>query len=321
MTARRGYFYAAIANIGWGSMFVATKIAYQVITPWDILFLRYLIGAIALFLVYRHQPRKPVQREDYGAIAFIGIFGYFFSIALQMISIKLISSSLASIINTLAPVVVMILAIPILHEVSTREKNASIVVTVIGAVIVIGGSGSGNSPVGIAICFGGMGAWALTSVMIRKTCSNYDGIWLTIYTQVIACVCSAPLAFYDMAKNGLGGQIRPVHIAAILFVGVISTAGANLWWTKALEINDANTSSLFYAVMPLTASILGILIFHESITPNFIAGSLVIIAGMMLAAFSEVIRQKRREFLERIIGVRPVPLQRASDDGPDRDPR
>ena len=59
---------------------------------------------------------------------------------------------------------------------------------------------------------------------------------------------------------------------------------ANLFWNCALDLLDANTVSLFYAFMPLTTSVLGVLILGESLSLNFLAGGVVIFIGMVLAA-------------------------------------
>ena len=49
---------------------------------------------------------------------------------------------------------------------------------------------------------------------------------------------------------------------------------------------DASFCSMFYPLQPLVASILGVLILHEEITPNFLIGGAVICCGIVAAVRS-----------------------------------
>ena len=74
---------------------------------------------------------------------------------------------------------------------------------------------------------------------------------------------------------------------ALLWIGAVATAGANLWWNRALESLPAATCSLFYALLPVVTTVLGIAILHEQPTVQFLIGGLVIIAGVVVAILGE----------------------------------
>ena len=284
---RKGYLFAAIGAFGWGTTFVATKIVVTAVTPGTFLFARYLIATIVLLAVYHNRPRQKVDRKDWPMIIFISVFGYFFAIWCQHASTALMDASLASLLFAVTPVSVLLMAIPVLGERASRRKLLSIALTVGGALLVIGKAGSGSTPMGIALAVGGILSWSLTSVLIRKTCAHMDVVWLTIYTQIIAAFCCAPMLIRQLVlgQESLGlGALSWSHIIAFLWAGIVSTALANLSWNRALDLIDANTCSLFYAVMPLTAGVLGVLLLGESLSLNFLIGGLIIFAGMVLSA-------------------------------------
>ena len=54
-------------------------------------------------------------------------------------------------------------------------------------------------------------------------------------------------------------------------------------WNKSLSELPANTCSAFYPIQTLTSSLLGILVFHEVLTVSFAAGTLFIIAGVLIS--------------------------------------
>lgn len=284
---KQGYIYAALGAMGWGSTFVATKIAVTAVTPGTFLFLRYFLATIILLAIYHKRPRQPVARKDWPMIIFISVVGYFFGIWCQHAATKMLDATMASLLFAASPVAVLLLAIPVLKEKPTSRKLVAIALTVAGALVVIGKAGGGSTAGGIAIAVGGIISWSLASVLIRKTCANIDVIWLTIYTQIIATICCVPMVVRQLAlgQEALGlGPVGWQHIIAFLWAGIVSTAMANLFWNRALDLIDANTVSLFYAFMPLTTSVLGVLILGEQLGINFLIGGLVIFAGMILAA-------------------------------------
>jgi len=291
---QKGNIYAAIAVIGWGTMFIACKISLEVFSSITILFLRYAICLAALIIIYSRKPRQKIEKKDRKIVIFIGVIGYFVGIEIQLYGTSLVDASMASLVNTITPVGIIVFALFILHEKSSVQQIIGILFTVVGACVVVGGAGGQNSFWGIMVCIVGMLIWSYISVVIRKTCSRYDAIWLTIYTSAIATLCSLPFSAADMIRTGLRAQIMPKHIIAILWIGLICTAGANLWWNKALEVMNAAKCSLFYALLPVTTSVLGIFMLGEKITLNFIIGGLLIVGGMVFAVASEAAFTKKK---------------------------
>lgn len=295
MMMNRGYLYALIAVIGWGTNFIACKLAFDVFPPITLLLLRYSICLVILWLIYRRRPRPEIQKQDRKWIVAIGALGYFFTIAVQMAATNLIDASMASLINTLTPVGIVFFAIFVLNERTNRRQNIGIGVSIIGAIVIIGGAGGNNGLFGILLAFAGMLLWALASVIIRRTCQNYDAIWLTIYTTAIAVLCNIPAAGIEIAVKELQTEhFSWMTVIGVLWLGSICTAGSNLWWNQALERLPAATCSMFYPVMPFTTAILGILLLGEKITINFLIGAVLVVVGMLYTIAGER-KDKRKE--------------------------
>lgn len=286
---RRAYLCCVLAMAGWGSNFIASKIAYRAISGLTLLFIRYSLALIVLWIVYRKTPRPRLSRVDKRNILLIGVLGYCGAIALQMVGTKLVAASMASIINTITPVVMIVFAVPLLKEKSSAPQMIGILLTVAGSVIIVGSAPGGeSSALGIALSFGGMILWGLTSVVIRKSCGSVDGVWLTIYATFVAAVTDLPLMLAELAAEGIVREaVTAEFFASLLWIGVVATAGANLWWNQALEVLPAATCSLFYALLPVITSVLGILILHETLTVNFVIGCTVIVAGVLAAMLGE----------------------------------
>lgn len=113
-------------------------------------------------------------------------------------------------------------------------------------------------------------------------------MWLTIYAMMVAMAVDIPFAIVEIYTSGVNmAALEPAAVMGILWVGVIPTAVSNLLWSRALEKLPAATCSLFYAIMPITTGLLGVVLLAESMTVRFAAGSAVVIAGVIVAILGE----------------------------------
>jgi len=288
----KAYFYLIAALTSWGSLYVAGKYVLEIVPSFVLLFLRYFIAVLILAFVYRNQPKSVIDKKDYKYILMIGFVGYFFAIGFQLLGTHFCSASMASLITSMNPAMIILLAFPILHEKITLKKGIAVGITLIGTVVIIGDLGTGNTVQGVVFSLISMTAWSLTSVIVRLSCQKYDAVTVTIYGMTIGMFFALPAALIEMKMTGFEFlDITPIIAVWIVYIGVVCTAGGLLFWNKGLESLSAATCSLFYPIQPLTSAFLGILILKEQINMNYIIGSILIIGGILYA----VIHERRAE--------------------------
>lgn len=73
-------------------------------------------------------------------------------------------------------------------------------------------------------------------------------------------------------------------VAAVLYLGVVSTALAWYLWYKGMEYVDAGTVAVFFFAQPVVGVALGGLLLDEQLGPAFVAGGVVMAAGVYLVA-------------------------------------
>lgn len=197
-------------------------------------------------------------------------------------------ASLASLINSTNPVVIVALAIPILKEKATAHKMVAIAITVIGAAIIVGNVKGGSAMLGVILSIGAVLTWSLASVLVRFVSRKYNSITITVYGMTMAMVLAIPASIYQLIKAGTTwSMITPGVVATVLYIGIVCTAVALLFWNKALSMIDAATCSLFYPLQPVVSTILGVLLLGEKITANFILGGLLIGGAIIYAILTD----------------------------------
>ena len=296
MTERnKAYIYLILALTSWGSLYVASKYVLETVPSFMLLFIRYFIALSILIVVYRKYPKAVIEKGDYKYIFLIGFIGYFLAIGFQLLGTHYCNASMASLITSMNPAMIILLAVPILHEKITLHKGFAVGITLIGTVVIIGNLGSGNTVIGVVFSFISMAAWSLTSVVVRLSCQKYDSITVTIYSMLVGLVFALPAALIEWKLTSFTIEaITPSVVIWMIYIGIVCTAGGLLFWNKALELADAATCSLFYPIQPLTSAILGVLFLKEVLSLNFIIGSALIIGGILYAVASDRKAEKNR---------------------------
>lgn len=284
----KAYLYLVLALTSWGSLYVAGKYVLEIIPSFTLLFLRYFIAISVLLIVYRKYPKAVIEKRDYKHIFTIGFAGYFLSIGLQLLGTHYCNASMASLITSMNPAMIILLAALILRERITLRKGLAVGITLIGTVVIIGDLGTGNTVIGVIFSFASMAGWSFTSVMVRLTCRKYDSVSVTLYGMIVGLVFALPASIIELKYTSfhMAGLTSSIVIW-VIYIGIVCTAGGLLFWNKALELIDAATCSLFYPIQPLASVILGVLFLREVLNLNFIIGSALIIGGILYAVIAD----------------------------------
>lgn len=164
---KKAYLYAILALTSWGSLYVASKYVLEIFPSFTLLFLRYFIAVIVLLIIYRKHSKAVIQKKDYKYIGVIGFIGYFSAIGLQLLGTYYCNASMASLITSMNPPMIILMAAFILHEGISIHKGLAVGITFVGTVVIIGNLGTGNTIIGVVFSFVSMIAWSLTSVLVR----------------------------------------------------------------------------------------------------------------------------------------------------------
>ena len=220
MKRNAGYLYLLITFFCWGSIYVVSKYALAVMGPVTVSFCRYLVSVVCLYGILKWKGgHKKIAKEHWPYLLILGGLGYFAAIILQLGGTALLSGSLASLINSLNPVMISILAAVFLKEKITWKNVLSIVVSLIGVYIILGNGSMQINPLGILLSAGAVILWSAASVSIRKISGYYDPVQIALYGMCIALLFNIPAA---VLENVFLTQSHPTAVAllACLFVAV-----------------------------------------------------------------------------------------------------
>ncbi|MEI4614511.1 DMT family transporter [Bacillus cereus] len=287
-----GAIYLSLAASIWGGMYVVSKYVLDFIPPLTLVWLRFIIAFVVLYgilkLAEKKQKKKvTIRKKDWLLFAWIGFIGYFISITCQFIGTKLSDAHTGSLVTSATPAFMVIFAALILKEKLTARRLLSTIIATIGVIIVIGWDIEiGSYFIGTIILVGAAITWALLSIHVKIASIQFSSLVITTYSIFFSLFFITPFMIWELQAASIG-TVNTYVILGVLYLGIVSTAGAFFLWNKGLELMDASIGSLFFFFQPIVGSLLGWLLLNETLNSNFFIGGILIICSVFITTFEK----------------------------------
>lgn len=189
----------------------------------------------------------------------------------------------AAILLYTAPAIVMVLSYFLFGEKMTKRKLLSLVMTFAGCMLVTGiltetGSVSAG---GLLTGLGaGLGYTLYSIFSCYALAEGYASLTITFYTFLIAAAASCFLT--DMGKVvGVMAAGAGSFFFCLAFC-VLCTVVPYLTYTLGLQYVENGKASIIASVEPVTATLLGVLLFHEKLTITCVIGVVLVLAALAI---------------------------------------
>jgi drug/metabolite transporter (DMT)-like permease len=282
-----GALCLSLAASIWGGTYVVSKYVLNFIPPLTLMWIRYAIAFVLLFTItktveIKSKKRVKIKKQDWMLFCWIGFVGYFISIACQFIGTKLSDAHTGSLITSVTPAFMVIFARFILKEDLTVRKIISVLIATFGVITIIGWDIQvGTYFWGSIILVGAAITWALLSVYVKISSDRFSSLIVTTYAILFGIVFTTPGMVWELQSNDVIYQ-NVLIIFGVLYLGVVSTAGAFFLWNKGIELMEAGKASLFFFLQPIVGTLLGWLLLNEKLNTNFLIGGAVILAAVLI---------------------------------------
>ncbi|TNP18497.1 MULTISPECIES: DMT family transporter [Bacillus cereus group] len=285
-----GAICLSLAASIWGGMYVVSKYVLDFIPPLTLVWLRFIIAFVVLYMILKITEKKQkktvtIRKKDWLLFAWIGFIGYFISITCQFIGTKLSDAHTGSLVTSATPAFMVIFAAIILKEKLTARRMLSTIIATIGVIIVIGWDIEiGSYFIGTIILVGAAITWALLSIYVKIASAQFSSLVITTYAIFFSLFFITPFMIWEFQSNSIE-HMNLYAVLGVLYLGIVSTAGAFFLWNKGLELMDASIGSLFFFFQPIVGSLLGWFLLNETLNSNFFIGGILIICSVFITTF------------------------------------
>lgn len=282
----RSFIYILLSGMLWGCMGLFVRVLNkQGIASMDIVFLRAIVTAVAMviFLFIFHRRMLKIHWKDFWCFLGTGIASITFFNFCYFKAIMMTSLSVAAVLLYTAPAIVMILSYILFHEAFTVRKVIAIVMTFFGCMLVTGMLGKQQAITTTGLLYGlgaGLG-YAFYSIFSRYALEKgYHSLTITCYTFIVTTVVS--VFFTNVTKVSMVVFSSPLYVMLTVALGLICTVAPYLLYTLGLQEVDNSHAAIIASIEPVTATVLGFVVFGENITVVKMIGMILVLGGMVV---------------------------------------
>ncbi len=282
---------AALTGVQVGAAIVASRLAVAEVPPLTLALLRYAIGLACLLpfaagalLQRRQQGAARALLPDLLPMAVLGVVQFAAVIALLNYGLQHVGAAQAALIFSLFPLLTLLLSAALGHDRITPALLGGVLLSIAGVALALTpklGGGSAGHWWGELAVLASAALGAACSVLYRPYLQRHQALPVSAWAMAASVAVLAALALAEDWPARLSSFSAQAW-AVVVFIGLSSGIGYFLW-LYALKHESPARVTVFLALNPVTAAVLGMLVLHEPLAWP-VAGAIALIAcGLALA--------------------------------------
>lgn len=284
ISAAAPWFFIVI----WSSGFVVAKYAFSGADSLYFLAIRLLLATAILFLLTL-ALRQPIRlsRADFLVSLAIGIALHGLYLAGVWYAIELgAPSGLSSVITSMQPIIVSLVAVRLLGEPLTRRQIGGLFFGLSGVILVVLpklSQSGGFTAESLGFLFIALAGSTIATLLQKKVGHSIPLMIGTTYQFLIAGI---GLLTISLARGRTRFEITHTTVWAMVWAVLVTSIAAVLLLLWLLNRGSAaKVSSLLYLVPPM-AVLQAFLLFHEKVSAQMVLGILMTAAGVAIVVSS-----------------------------------
>lgn len=291
-----GFLLALLANIIWGTSFLASKYTLQAWEPFTASSLRFAVATLALLGTLFVTGKKidvPRSFSQWLILFVIATTGFGLLYPLQLAGLKLVSSSLSAAIMLTSPLIVLILGRMFLKErLSTMKWVAMGIGIAGGSLLLFGRTGSSISAVpsadlleGIMLTFLASGFLATSVIFTRRASKTLPTASITFWTMAIGFIelTIAAIIFEGTTFKELISHSTLLSWVSLLYLALVCSAFCFYIWNQALSLSSPQEIASSMHIKTPTAVLIGLCIGNEILSFQMIVATTLVMFGVWLS--------------------------------------
>ena len=274
--------FAGVSLI-WGASFLFIDVGLDAFHPGVVTLLRVGFGAGMLALVPR--ARRVIDRDDWPRLVVLSVIWVGAPFTLFPIAQQWINSAVAGMLNGAMPLFASVVSALMLRRLPRGAQALGLVVGLVGVVAISAPSaGDGDSQaIGVGLVLLATVMYGLSINIAVPMQQKYGSLPMMMWMLTLATVWTTPYGLLGLADSSWSAA----SFAAVFVLGVLGTGFAFvIMGSLAGSVGPTRASFITY-VIPAVALVLGVVFRNDTVSFVAIAGSVLVIAGALLASRRE----------------------------------
>ncbi len=281
----KGHVAALITILIWGTTFISTKVLLRTFTPIEILFVRFIIGYMALWLIYPHPMKSTAWKQElyFAAAGLCGVTLYYL---LENIALTYTLASNVGVVTSVAPFFTAIFSFIRYREQPRKSFFIGFLVAISGICLISFRSISDTAlnPLGDLLALLAAATWALYAVLGKKINHlGYHIIQITRRTFFYGLIFMLPALFFMDFQITAAKLGTATNLLNLLFLSIGASALCFVTWNYGIKILGAVKTSVYIYAVPAITALFSAIILREEITFTVIFGIGLTILGLLIS--------------------------------------
>ncbi|KJS86764.1 MAG: hypothetical protein JM58_06295 [Peptococcaceae bacterium BICA1-8] len=285
------YVLLILAALFWGGNFALGKAVSGSIPPMTLSYIRWT-EAFIFFLPFAWNELKEQKGnliKNWKIFVTLGITGVLGFNMCVYLSVQYTTAINASLINSFAPVVIILLSMFFLKESISFRQVVGIFISIIGVVWIITRGefqklftlsfNNGDLIMLIAIIL-----WGIYNIVLKKKGKIAPQKTVFMGSIIGGLIFTLPLVIYENFGTGLNWimNLSTGHYLSLLYFGIFPTIFSFRFFNKAMLEVGPSRASIFANLIVVFAAIFGIIFLNEKLLFSHLIGGILIIFGVIL---------------------------------------
>ena len=281
--------YILLVGSLFGSTLLASRFGVGQFAPLTYVGLRLILAGTAHALIFLLSKKSdwPRGRVLWRRASLLAVFGTVIPMNLIVIALLFQSSGVTSMLITLNPAFTVVLAHFLLEDESlNRRKGIGVLLALSGALLMLALGETGlpdvtaANPLGYLLVFGAMISSSLATIYARRSMQQFEALEVASIRMWVAALIVMPLSLliygFEVAEVDTQGWF------ALGWAAVTGTFLAMMLSFYIIQRFGATASAMTGYIIPVVASIGGILLLGEQFTWGMALGMVLILGGIIL---------------------------------------
>lgn len=287
--ANNPYLLLALTSLFWSGNHVIGRAASGEVPPLTIAVVRWLVPTILLWPFVRERLRRdwPAITAHWKIVLWLAFSGGALFTGLQYIGLQHTNALNVSVLNSLVPVLIVIVSAVAFRDRVTRVQLAGIMVSSLGVLAIVSRGDLTNLRAmsfntGDLITLFTMLVFALYSTSLRLS-PRIQPLNMLYLIAALSTVVTMPFAIWEWST---GFQLKANWLTAgtLAYVSFFPGLAAYALWNRGIALIGANRAGPFLHLIPVFTAIIATTALGEHLYAFHIAGFALIIGGVWLAS-------------------------------------
>jgi drug/metabolite transporter (DMT)-like permease len=279
----KGLAMSVLANLFWGTVFVASGVGLKYANPYLLVFLRFVAASMGVFftsaaLGWTRAVAQELRRKAIWALGTIYALGFL----IQYVGQDMTNAANATLLANLAPALTPVVAYLLVKERLPRLKLAGASLGFLGLVFIGAPDVRLGSVVGDLLLFGTSLSYAFLIVILKKLKVDSPASSFAIIVSIM--VYLLPTALLPGGLTLSTTSIPLLGWLAVFYMGIPCGTAAIALYFKGLEVLSPTESATLLLVQLLVGLALAALLLGETLSPEELVGAFLILVAVGISS-------------------------------------